>query len=868
MKRKLVAVTLSLVMCLATVSEAGAAAFTSPDESAAVQTVQTTVENTEQTESDAKQCQSSDTESDAEDIFSSGDETSDVPAQEQTEDVFSAGTDDAVTQPAEIPDVTVDTDTSDAVAVKAEDWVSTENGFKLRKPVKDSQTETEETQSSAAFAGSDNMAEETNASVAMDIVDADVNTVDTDMSDTTDAVLADVTVADGTDAASAATVEEEFFTAADGIVKISTEYKGEIHTGYYLFDENGILVTGQAEVKTDTAAAAQADGEDASDENTAETEQSYFTTAEEAVVYTGCEGEAVTPYASTVGQQVKNTWKWTGTYFQYYDTNGKLETVAQLEAKEKAAGTYTGYFHINGEYYCLDSNGKPRTGEITLTVNGVSNDYYFEPDSTIPGRMFHEGWRRADDSKGERWMYYNQGKTKPKDIGKYYKRGIVATVLGAEKGTATYLIDAKGYILKSTIKKAANGYYYGTDSNGVIYRNALVKFGSYRYYFGSKGRRASWTKRWAKVGNHYYYFGNAAGRVAERHGWQKLVNTSGKYLGWLYFDPNGNHYTNKWSSEGYYFTSTGKLASGLVEINGKGYLFEVSTASEHKGKVYKNTMVRYKKKWYIASSSGSLYKNAWVKYQNNWYYTKNYVVQTNQFAKKDGVNGYLTSTGKYTTGWVIASNAKNLVRYIDPDGNGYVTNTSKWINGVLYYFDRNGYRINDVSSKYPTGPYYLEVQRLNGVMTVYTDRTKTIPIKTIRVSVGVPSTPTPTGEYTLRSSAKWQILMGPSWGQYGTHVVNAGEGGIFIHSVACAQANSYNLPAVEYNKLGQPASHGCIRACVADAKWVYEHCNGSRINIIDGVIQYNDALKGPLGKNPLTPLRGAGNFDPTDPAVK
>ena len=26
---------------------------------------------------------------------------------------------------------------------------------------------------------------------------------------------------------------EEFYTAADGIVKISTEYKGETHTGYY-----------------------------------------------------------------------------------------------------------------------------------------------------------------------------------------------------------------------------------------------------------------------------------------------------------------------------------------------------------------------------------------------------------------------------------------------------------------------------------------------------------------------------------------------------------------------------------------------------------------------------------------------------------
>lgn len=63
---------------------------------------------------------------------------------------------------------------------------------------------------------------------------------------------------------------EEFYTVADGIVKISTEYKGETHTGYYLFDEEGILVTGQAEVKEKSSAdeeptsdAAQSAGEDA-----------------------------------------------------------------------------------------------------------------------------------------------------------------------------------------------------------------------------------------------------------------------------------------------------------------------------------------------------------------------------------------------------------------------------------------------------------------------------------------------------------------------------------------------------------------------------------------------------------------------------
>ena len=149
-------------------------------------------------------------------------------------------------------------------------------------------------------------------------------------------------------------------------------------------------------------------------------------------------------------------------------------------------------------------------------------------------------------------------------------------------------------------------------------------------------------------------------------------------------------------------------------------------------------------------------------------------------------------------------------------------------------------------------------------MTVFADSARTIPVKTIRVSVGLASTPTPTGPYTLSRSARWQPLMGPSWGQYGTHVVN----GIFVHSVACGQANSYNLPVGEYLRLGNPASHGCIRACVADAKWVWDNCNGSKIHIFDGTYTSNEALKGPLGRKALTPLRGSKNFDPTDPACK
>ena len=926
MKKRLVAVMLSLFMCTSMVSEAGAAAFTSPDaETVGTETAGAVAAETETTEVPEETVQTEDSEENPVSDFSSGDtqdDTQDVSDAVSEEDVFSAGADEntdasVVTAPAETKtadSIPATADAEGAIVVKAEDWEQTENGFRLRR-VQTAQNETENAQNEELPAVQENTTaentedfgtaeedetgamEQETADMSEPVADAasdtdnvqnvdtentdnvqntdliqDADTVeDTDQEPTADVVPDTDTVSDADSVNNADVVSDTdneiaktYYTAADGILKISTEYKGEVHTGYYLFDEAGVMVTGQGAVVS-TVAVMSTDAANSADTETQQ-EESWFTTEEDAVLYTGCEGESVTPYTSNVGQQEINTWVWNGTEFQYYDSKGVNVSIAQLEKEAKQAGTYTGYFEIDGEYYCLDADGKPKTGNVTIKVNGVSNSYYFEETGIIPGRMFHEGWKCVQTSKGDRWLYYNQGGKVPANIGKLYTHGIMATTLGETMGTRKYLIDKNGYLLKSVVKKAADGAFYGTDKNGAIYTNTLVKYGNYRYYFGSNGKRVSWKRRWAKVGNHYYYFGGVPGRVEEKHGWQKLYNTSGKFMGWFYFDANGNHYTNKVTSSGYYFTPTGKLASGLVERNGKKYMYQVSTESVRTGKMYKSTMVRYKKNWYRASSSGALTKEGWRRYKGSWYYFKNYVAQTSQFMKKDGVNGYLDANGKYTTGWVIVSNAKNLVRYIDPDGNGFAKNTSKRVNGVLYYFDKNGYRITDVTNRY-SGPYYLELEQINGVLTVYTDSSKKIPVKTIRVSVGLAGTPTPNGTYTLRSSARWQPLMGPSWGQYGTHVENAGQGGIFVHSVACGQANSFNLPAGEYNKLGYPASHGCIRTCVADAKWVYYNCNGATIRIITGSYKADDAFKGPLGKKPLTPLRGAGNFDPTDPEV-
>lgn len=220
MKRRLVAVTLSLIMTMATVSEAGAAAFTSPDTAPAVAT-QTDAEEVNVTE-ETSETGTSETEADA---FSDGDDGTAVPSQEQTDDAFTAGTDTAAALPDETPSTADATDAVGAAVVKAEDWVSTENGFKLRKPAKNQDTANTDDQKAATAALPDEeMPSETDGFSGDQTESSETAVAETD----TTAVTAEVTAMETPAATDTVSVtNEEFYTAADGIVKISTEYKGE-----------------------------------------------------------------------------------------------------------------------------------------------------------------------------------------------------------------------------------------------------------------------------------------------------------------------------------------------------------------------------------------------------------------------------------------------------------------------------------------------------------------------------------------------------------------------------------------------------------------------------------------------------------------
>lgn len=190
------------------------------------------------------------------------------------------------------------------------------------------------------------------------------------------------------------------------------------------------------------------------------------------------------------------------------------------------------------------------------------------------------------------------------------------------------------------------------------------------------------------------------------------------------------------------------------------------------------------------------------------------------------------------------------------------------------------------SSSSHTNKFYIEINRAACVVTIYMYNNETkkydIPIKTCTVCVGsdvstvagtsglnVKSSYTPIGTYSICSngqSVKYSLkpMVEPGdrilYARWATHIV----GNVYFHSIAVSTQSHYALPAYRYNRLGTPASAGCIRMTVADAKWIYDYASaGSTVKIVTG----NTKKPGPLGKAKTIKVQGSINYDPTDPAV-
>lgn len=154
--------------------------------------------------------------------------------------------------------------------------------------------------------------------------------------------------------------------------------------------------------------------------------------------------------------------------------------------------------------------------------------------------------------------------------------------------------------------------------------------------------------------------------------------------------------------------------------------------------------------------------------------------------------------------------------------------------------------------------FYIKVNRLMNCITIYTADefgNYSIPVKAMTCSTGGENTPL--GVFSIHQKYEFRKLLFGVYGQYATRI----EGQILFHSSSYAASSKDTLIAEEFNKLGESASHGCIRLTVADAKWIYDYCQEGTVVEI-----YEDEYPGPLGKPEVITVPQDTVWDPTDDA--
>ena len=116
-------------------------------------------------------------------------------------------------------------------------------------------------------------------------------------------------------------------------------------------------------------------------------------------------------------------------------------------------------------------------------------------------------------------------------------------------------------------------------------------------------------------------------------------------------------------------------------------------------------------------------------------------------------------------------------------------------------------------------PYALVVDVTNQITRAYAcDETGayTVLVREMICSTGTASNPTPLGTTTMpKKRARWGYF--PTWDSHAQYLTRIDSANAF-HSVLYAAADETTLSVKSFEALGTPASHGCVRLYVSDAK--------------------------------------------------
>ena len=498
---------------------------------------------------------------------------------------------------------------------------------------------------------------------------------------------------------------------------------------------------------------------------------------------------------------------------------------------------------INGKTYFLNADGVPQNG--FQTVNGVA--YYFDVQAGT-ARQLGNNWQQMNGS----WYWIENGR--------------VATGWRVINGKWYYLNPADGRMLTGFYKDATGQLFYSDGSGAMLSTTGWYLMNGTWYWVNGNGSLAT---GWINVGGTWYYMGENG---AMKTGWYQVNGA------WYYSNGSGAMQTG-WLNHGgtwYYLTGSGAMATGWINLGGTWYYLNPGN-----GSMVGAGWHLINNKWYYFDGSGAMYSNRWI---GNYYVGGNGEMLANTWVGSYWVG----ADGKWIPNYDPDANANwvksgNTWYYQRPDGSkltnswkringswyyfgadGAMTTGWKYVDGYKFYFGTDGKMVQDVDKLIgKQSSYRITVNRVKCQVTVYAANETgnyCIPVKTFTCSVGKAGTPTHAGTYATLKKQNPVELMGPSWGKYGTQINNYGD---WFHSVACSNPDpTYALAAGNYNMLGQPASHGCVRLCVRDAKWIYDNCGlYTRVDISD--TEYT-----PFDKAPTIKIPASQNWDPTDTDAK
>lgn len=112
--------------------------------------------------------------------------------------------------------------------------------------------------------------------------------------------------------------------------------------------------------------------------------------------------------------------------------------------------------------------------------------------------------------------------------------------------------------------------------------------------------------------------------------------------------------------------------------------------------------------------------------------------------------------------------------------------------------------------------YYIRVLLDRQVVLVYLDGQE---IRSMVCSAGTAAKPTPTGRFFIQN--RGEVFFSEKYQQGGKWWVSFRDWGIYLFHSVPTNRNGEIIPE-EAAKLGRPASHGCVRLSMADARWLYD----------------------------------------------